>query len=73
MKLIIHVHPDFPDELRAVRLVHQVMEGGLVPDFGKSYCCLTTYRNRETNVVTQVTCERNKSGSFTFNVYDRTP
>ena len=72
MKLIIHIHPNFPDKLRGLRLVHQVIEGGLVSDFGKSYCCVTTYANKETGEVTRVTCDRNKSGSFTFNIWDNT-
>lgn len=72
MKLIIQIHPDVTDELRALRLVHQVIEGGLVSDFGKSYCCVTTYTNKETNVTTVVSCDRNKSGSFTFNVWNKT-
>lgn len=73
MKLIIKVHPDFPDELRALRLVYQVIEGDLVSDFAKSYYCLTTYTNKETGVMTVVSCDRNESGSFTFNVWDKTP
>lgn len=72
MKLIIKIHPDFTDELRALRLVHQVIEGGLVSDFGKSYCYLTTYTNKETDVITVVSCDKNKSGSFTFNVWNKT-
>lgn len=71
MKLIIH-NTSKSDDLRALCLVHQVIEGGLVSDFGKSYCYLTTYTNKETGEVTQVTCDRNKSGSFTFNVWNKT-
>lgn len=72
MKLIIQIHPNVADELRAFRLVQEVIEGGLVSDFGKSYCYVTTYTNKETNVMTVVSCDRNKSGSFTFNVWDKT-
>lgn len=72
MKLVIQIHPSVPDELRALRLVHQVIEGGLISDFGRNYCCLTTYTNNETGVMTVVSCDRNKSGSFTFNVWDKT-
>lgn len=72
MKLIIKIHPDFSDEPRALRLVQEVIEGGLVSDSGKSYCCLSTYTNKETDVTTVVSCDRNKSGSFTFNVWNKT-
>lgn len=72
MKLVIKIHPDFSDKLRALRLVQEVIDGGLVSDFGKSYCYLTTYTNKETNTMTVVSCDRNKSGSFTFNVWDKT-
>jgi hypothetical protein len=69
MKYIIN-NASNSDDLRALRLVHQVIEGGLISDFGTCYCSVTTYTDKETNEVTYVTCVRNKSGSFTFNIYN---
>lgn len=71
MKFIIHNSSPI-DDLAVITLVHQVTAGGLVSDFGKSYCYCTTFTDKETSEVTLVTCHRNKSGSFTFNVMDNT-
>ena len=72
MKLIIN-NTSTSGDLRALRLVHQVIEDGLVSDFGKSYRYLTTYEDKVTGEAIAVTCNRNKSGSFAFNVYNNTP
>jgi hypothetical protein len=69
MKYIIY-NTSKSDDLRALRLVHQVIEGGLISDFGACYCSVTTYRDKETNEVTRISCTKNKSGSFRFNVWN---
>jgi hypothetical protein len=58
------------DDFRALHFVRWVIEGGLISDYGTCYCSVTTYRDKETDEVTRVSCTRNKSGSFRFNVWN---
>ena len=70
MKLTINnSNPESINDLQALSLVHQVVAGGLVSNFGKNYCYVTTFTNKGTNQKITVACDKTRAGNFSFRVW----
>lgn len=67
MKIIINNTSNRTD-LEAIRLVHSVIQGGLVSDSGKAYCYVSTFTNSTTGAKSSVHAKRNSETSHTFTV-----